>query len=328
MLQRKGREAMRATIESLQVRLAETAGLLRAEKDKNAWTDDAKERFKDAFKVLAASELESKSHQLKSTAKDELNVVVAPLKEELTKLDRHVRDLEAKREGAYSTLGTQLDGLHKLQDSLRQQTTTLAQALRAPTIRGRWGEIHLRRLVELSGMAEARRLQRAGIHPVRQPPRHGHRAAERGILPIDAKVPLDAFSRRWKAKTTTTRKDLLVQHALAMRGRIRELAQRAYWDQFETTPEVVVMFVPVEGVAERRVPERPRSLRVRLSEQGAGDFTDRALRASQGRGLRLAAAAGRAECGADRRARQDVLRARDGVRESPCGRRQVARKGA
>src|SRR5213595_1934509 len=133
---RKGREAARATVEGLQVRLAETQAYLRAEKEKTAWTDDAKEKFKDAFKVLATSELELKSSQLKSQAKEELGVVVAPLKEELGKLDRQVRDLEAKREGAYSSIGTQLEGLNKLQDSLRQQTTTLAQALKAPTVRG------------------------------------------------------------------------------------------------------------------------------------------------------------------------------------------------
>src|SRR3954452_22831224 len=96
---RRIREAMRGTIETLNVRLAETQAYLRAEKEKTAWTDDAKEKFKDAFKVLATSELELKSSQLKSQAKEELGVVVAPLKEELGKLDRQVRDLEAKREG-------------------------------------------------------------------------------------------------------------------------------------------------------------------------------------------------------------------------------------
>jgi DNA recombination protein RmuC len=247
LLSRKGREAMRATIESLQVRLAETQAYLRAEKEKNAWTEDAKERFKDAFKVLATSELESKSVQLKSTAKDELNVVVGPLREELTKLDKHVRDLEAKREGAYSSLGTQLDGLNKLQESLRHQTTTLAQALKAPTIRGRWGEIHLRRLVELSGMQKNVDFSEQEATQSGSRPDMVVRLPERGILPVDAKVPLDAFLKAMECDNEGERRDLLAQHALAMRGRIRELAQRSYWDQFETTPEVVVMFVPVEA---------------------------------------------------------------------------------
>ena len=243
---RKRREEMRATIENLQVRIAETQAYLRAEKEKNAWTDDAKEKFKDAFKVLAASELESKSQQLKSTAKDELNVVVAPLKDELNKLDKHVRDLEAKREGAYSSIGTQLEGLHRLQDSLKQQTTTLAQALKAPTVRGRWGEVHLRRLVELSGMekhVDFSEQEAAGTGRtdmiVRLP--------EKGIIPVDSKVPLDAFLKAMETEAEDQRRDLMKQHAQAMRNRVRELAQRAYWDQFDATPEVVVMFVPVEA---------------------------------------------------------------------------------
>jgi DNA recombination protein RmuC len=246
LLLRKGREALRATAENLQVRLAETQAYLRAEKEKTAWTDDAKERFKDAFKVLATSELESKSNQLKTTAKEELIGVVGPLKEELNKLDRQVRELEVKREGAYSSIGTQLDGLNKLQESLRQQTTTLAQALKAPTIRGRWGEIHLRRLVELSGMEKhvdfSEQQSAQGFRPdmiVRLP--------ERGILPVDAKVPLDAFLKAMEADNEDARKAYLVQHAQALRSRVRELSQRAYWDQFDRTPEVVVMFVPLEA---------------------------------------------------------------------------------
>jgi DNA recombination protein RmuC len=245
-ISRRGRDVLNKTIGELNVRVAETEASLRAEKEKNVWTDDAKEQFKNAFKVLATEELESKSNQLTATAKNELTGVVGPLKEELTKLDKHVRDLEAKREGAYSSLGTQLDGLHRLQDSLRQQTTTLAQALKAPTIRGRWGEIHLRRLVELSG------LEKHVDFTEQESTQSGRpdmivRLPEKGIVPVDAKVPLDAFLKAMETDDEDLRKGFLAQHAQAMRSRIRELAQRAYWDQFETMPEMVVMFVPVEA---------------------------------------------------------------------------------
>jgi len=246
LLQRKRREAMRATIESLQVRLAESQALVRAEKEKNAWTEDAKERFKDAFKVLATIELESKSQQLKTTAKEELTGVVGPLKDELNKLDKHVRDLEAKREGAYSSLGTQLDGLHKLQDSLRQQTTTLTQALKAPTVRGRWGEIHLRRLVELSGLQEHVDFSEQETVQSSRPDMIV-RLPEKGVVPVDSKVPLDAYLKAMDAESEDARRELLRQHAQAVRARVRELAQRVYWEQFDSAPEVVVMFVPIEA---------------------------------------------------------------------------------
>ena len=246
LLQRKRREVMRATIESLQVRLAESQAMVRAEKEKNAWTEDAKERFKDAFKVLATLELESKSQQLKTTAKEELTGVVGPLKEELNKLDKHVRDLEAKREGAYSSLGTQLEGLHRLQDSLRQQTTTLAQALNAPTVRGRWGEVHLRRIVELCGLEKHVDFYEQETGDTKRPDMVV-RLPEKGIIPVDSKASGEAFLRAMDADSEEARRELMKQHAQAMRSRIRELAQKAYWDQFDSTPEIVVMFVPIEA---------------------------------------------------------------------------------
>ena len=230
----------------LVVRLAQAEATLRAEREKNLWTEDAKDQFRNTFRVLATDELESRSSQLKTTAKEELTGVIAPLKEELTKLDKQVRDLEAKREGAYSSLGAQLQGLHNLQDSLRQQTTTLAQALKSPTVRGRWGEIHLRRLVELSGMGRHVDFSEQESTDSGRPDMV-IRLPEKGIVPVDSKVPLDAFLRAMDTEDEEARRQLMAEHARAFRGRIRELAQRAYWEQFERIPEVVVMFVPVEA---------------------------------------------------------------------------------
>jgi len=246
MTLKKSREEMRYSIERLNVRVAESDAMLRAEREKNLWTQDARQQLKDAFKSIATDELETKASQLKTTAKEELGGVVGPLKDELSKLDKHVRDLEARREGAYSSIGTQLDGLQKLQASLKEQTTTLAQALKAPTVRGRWGEIHLRRLVELCGLEKHVDFsEQEGNQSSR--PDMIVRLPERGIVPVDAKVPLDAFLKAMESDSEDARKVLLAQHAQAFRARMRELSQRSYWDQFETMPEVVVMFVPVEA---------------------------------------------------------------------------------
>ena len=246
MTLKKSREEMRYSIERLNVRVAESDAMLRAEREKNLWTQDARQQLKDAFKSIATDELEAKTAQLKTTAKEELGGVVGPLKDELSKLDKHVRDLEARREGAYSSIGTQLDGLQKLQASLKEQTTTLAQALKAPTVRGRWGEIHLRRLVELCGLEKHVDFsEQEGNQSSR--PDMIVRLPERGIVPVDAKVPLDAFLKAMESDSEDARKVLLAQHAQAFRARMRELSQRSYWDQFETMPEVVVMFVPVEA---------------------------------------------------------------------------------
>lgn len=226
--------------------LADARARLRAEREKNQWTGEAKEQLSNAFRLLASAELESRSGQLKTTAKEELSGVIGPLREELGKLDRQVRELEAKREGAYSTLGAQLQGLHQLQDSLRQQTTTLAQALKSPTVRGRWGEIHLRRLVELSGMGRHVDFSEQESTDLGRPDMI-IRLPEKGIVPVDAKVPLDAFLRAMETEDEDARRQLLAEHARAFRGRIRDLSQKAYWEQFERNPEVVVMFVPVDA---------------------------------------------------------------------------------
>jgi len=113
-------------------------------------------------------------------------------------------------------------------------------------VRGRWGEIHLRRLVELCGLEKHVDFsEQEGSQSSR--PDMIVRLPERGIVPVDAKVPLDAFLKAMEADTEDARKLLLAQHAQAFRGRMIELAKRSYWDQFETMPEIVVMFVPVEA---------------------------------------------------------------------------------
>ena len=237
---------IRDEAERLKIELAQSQASLQAEKEKTAWTDETRSQLRDAFKALASDELEAKSEKLKVTAKDELGGVVGPLKEELTKLDKHVRELEGKREGAYSKLGTQITLLQTLQDSLKQQTTTLAEALRSPTVRGRWGEVQLRRLVELAGMEEHVDFVEQESGEAGRPDMTV-RLPQGGILPIDSKVSLGDFMKAMETEDDQLRKQALLKHAQALRSRVRELSQKAYWDQFPKTPEVVVMFVPVEA---------------------------------------------------------------------------------
>ncbi len=237
---------VRDAAEQLRVQFAQSQASLQAEKEKTTWTEEVWLQLRDTFKALASDELEAKSQQLKTTAKEELGGLVTPLKEELGKLDTYVRELESKREGAYSKLGTQLDLLQGLQDSLKEQTTTLAQALKAPGVRGRWGEIQLRRLVELAGLQnhvdfEEQESGESGRPDmiVRLP--HG------GILPVDSKVSLEAFLKAMGTEDDQVRKQSLLQHAQTLRGRIRDLSPKAYWEQFDKTPDLVVMFVPIEA---------------------------------------------------------------------------------
>jgi len=230
----------------LGIQLARVGAELTAERDKVQWTEEAREQMKNAFKVLASEELDSKSVQLKTTAKEELGGVVGPLQTDLSKLDTCVRALETKREGAYSELGTQLQLLRDLQDSVKQQTTTLAQALKSPTVRGRWGEMQLRRLVELAGLQEHVDFDEQESGETGRPDMIV-RLPRQGVLPIDSKVSLDAFLAAMATEDEQLRKGHLVRHAQVLRTRIRELSQKSYWSQFKATPEFVVMFVQVEA---------------------------------------------------------------------------------
>ncbi len=237
---------VRDAADQLRVQFAQSQASLQAEKEKTTWTEEVWLQLRDTFKALASDELEVKSQQLKTTAKEELGGLVTPLKEELGKLDTYVRELESKREGAYSKLGTQLDLLQVLQDSLKEQTTTLAQALKAPGVRGRWGEIQLRRLVELAGLQnhvdfDEQESGESGRPDMIVRLTHG------GILPVDSKVSLEAFLKAMGTEDDQVRKQSLLQHAQTLRGRIRDLSQKAYWEQFEKTPDLVVMFVPIEA---------------------------------------------------------------------------------
>ncbi|MCX6096743.1 MAG: DNA recombination protein RmuC [Candidatus Bipolaricaulota bacterium] len=233
-------------VNELGMQLAQAGAELTAEREKVLWTEEAREQMRNAFKVLASEELDSKSVQLKTTAKEELGGVVEPLQTDLTRLDAYVRALESKREGAYSELGTQLNLLRVLQDSVKQQTTTLAQALRSPTVRGRWGEIQLRRLVELAGLQEHVDFDEQESGETGRPDMIV-RLPKQGVLPIDSKGSLDAFLDAMATEDEQLRKGHLLRHAQALRARVRELSQKAYWSQFKATPEFVVMYVQVEA---------------------------------------------------------------------------------
>jgi DNA recombination protein RmuC len=245
MLRRQSRD--QAEIRNLTADLARAKASLEAEQEKNTWTKEHKEQLENTFKALASEELEARTISLKETAKEQLGGVVDPLKKELKNLDEHVRQLESKREGAYSELDTQIKMLHKLQGSLRDQTATLAQALRAPTVRGRWGEVQLRRLAELAGMQDHVDFDEQASGESGRPDMIVH-LPQGGVLPIDSKVSLGDFLQAMEADDDEIRKQGLIAHAKAVRGRVKELSTKAYWEQFkEATPEVVVMFVPVEA---------------------------------------------------------------------------------
>lgn len=157
-----------------------------------------------------------------------------------------MRHLESKREGAYKGLEEQLRQLSTTHDSLQKTTVSLTQALRSPTVRGRWGELQLRRVVEMAGMVK-NVSYREQVSADNGRPDMITYLPNGGMLPLDAKVPLEAYLDAMESEDSNERKVKLTSHAKAMKDRVRELSRKQYWDQFEQSPDFVVMFVPNEA---------------------------------------------------------------------------------
>ncbi len=222
------------------------------------------ERFKalshDALQANAQSFLEYARTQLEKTqevAKVELDarstaidVLVAPIREALEKVDGKLAELDQSRERAQGALGAQLRALAESQDALRQQTERLVGALRAPNTRGRWGEVQLRRVVELAGMVdrcdftEQTRVEVEG--GTLRPDLVVHLPGEKQVV-VDSKVPLQAYLDAHQAAEEATKQSRLAAHAADVRRHVRKLSEKSYAAQFESAPEFVVMFMPGEA---------------------------------------------------------------------------------
>ena len=176
--------------------------------------------------------------------------LLAPLAETLKRLDDHQRDLERRREGAYASLSKQIEGLAQSEVALQKETSHLVQALRSPQVRGSWGQVHLRRVVELAGLVnqcdfyEQQTVDTGGkfLRPdlvVRLP-------GQRHIA-VDAKVPLEAYLDAAEFPDDLSRKKKLQDHALGVRRHIKDLSSKEYWRGLEPAPEYVILFLPAEA---------------------------------------------------------------------------------
>jgi DNA recombination protein RmuC len=228
----------------------------------------AEEKLVDSFKALASTALESNNSAFLSLARETFDKVLAeargdlgkrqeaisglvkPLGESLKSFDEHMRTLENSRQEAYASLKENLKGLSETQERLQRETATLVTALRTPQIRGRWGEMTLKRVVELAGMSEhcdfTEQLSVATELGRIRPDLIVHLPAEREIV-IDAKVPLAAYLDALCAESEQTRKEALARHAGQIRSHMAALSAKNYWEQFTRAPEFVVMFIPGES---------------------------------------------------------------------------------
>lgn len=229
----------------------------KAAEAKLALLEDARGRMAEAFQGLSREALETNSKTFLQLAGETLgqksqaiDQVVQPLKESLGKVECAVREIEAKREGAYGTLTEQVRSLSEAQARLEGETANLVKALRQPQVRGRWGEIQLRRVVELAGMVEhcdfEEQVTVTGGEGRLRPDLVVSLPNGR-IVVVDAKVPLEAYLEAVETRDEALRQDLMKGHTRQVRDHISKLAAKDYWKQFDRTPDFVVLFLPGES---------------------------------------------------------------------------------
>lgn len=241
-----------------------------------------------AFSELANKSLQSNSENFlrlaeqnlgtqQEKAKRELSerekaveALVKPIRDALEASQKQIADLEKSRSEAYGSIRTQLDAMHLSQKSLKQETQNLVNALRRPEVRGRWGEITLRRLVELAGMVEHCDFQEQ-VHSTVEGqiirPDMIVRMPDRRELVVDVKTPLDAYLEAAEAENDAQRKLGLERHAKNVHAHIRTLASKAYWDQFDESPEFVILFIPGDQFLSAALNEKPDLIEFALSKQ-------------------------------------------------------------
>ncbi|MGE5465542.1 MAG: DNA recombination protein RmuC [Methanocella sp.] len=270
----------------------------KAAEEKLGLLNDAQQKLSDAFKALSSDALKSNNQsfiqlakatleQFQESAKNDLekrqkavDELVKPIRESLEKVDGKLREIEKARIGAYAELTTQVKGLVETHlPMLRNETANLVKALRQPTVRGRWGEIQLKRVVEMAGMVdhcdfaeqENRTTEDGRLRPdliVKLP-------GGKQIV-VDAKAAVNAYLEAAEAPDEETQRARLADHARQVRDHMIALGRKNYWAQFDPTPELVVMFLPGEmffsaalqqdpgliefGVNEKVIPATPTTL--------------------------------------------------------------------
>jgi len=202
---------------------------------------DGEERLERSLRAL--------SYEATAQSQEAVARAVAPLHDTLRRYEQRVAELEHERVDAYAELREQVRSMGAVSGELRTETRQLVAALRAPQVRGRWGEHQLRRIVEAAGLLEhcdfAEQVTAAtdnqGVRPDVVVRLHGGRT-----VVVDAKAPLDAYLSAMESRDERTRDGHLDQHAKHLRGHVDTLAAKAYWTAFESTPDFVVLFVPAD----------------------------------------------------------------------------------
>ena len=204
--------------------------------------DNTEKRLRDTFQALAADALKDNRATFLDLAKTSFQSYQQPIAESLSRVDQRLREAERERVEAYSRLSEQVV-------ALGSTANTLSRALRTPAVRGRWGEMQLRRVVEIAGMLQRCDFDEqpgvASDNGRLRPDLIVHLPGGKQIV-VDAKTPLDAFLDAQECNDDERRAGRLQAHARQVRDHMDRLGNKAYWEQMPNSPEMVVMFLPGE----------------------------------------------------------------------------------
>lgn len=240
---------------------------MEAEQGKTNWLDSAEVKLRDAFNALAADALKGNSTLFIQQSSDQVKGIIEPLNRDLEKLVDQVRLLEQKREGAYSGLLTQVSSLKDAHESLNRTTTMLQQALKSPTARGKWGQVALRNIVEMSGMVSHIDFDEQQTTESGDRPDMVIHLPNQGTIPLDAKAPMDAYLAAVESKDPEDKIRHLEEHRVAVRAHVKALSKKGYWARYDQAAEFVIMFIPYESGLEASFSQDPGILQEALESK-------------------------------------------------------------
>jgi DNA recombination protein RmuC len=264
---------------------AELAAERRSASEKLALLQDAETKLRETFSALSSEALRQNNRsfldlartslsEFQQTAKIDLDGrhkaiedLVQPLKESLSKVGGKLEEVEKNRVGTQSALTEQLRSLSIAQQSLQTETGRLVQALRSPNVRGQWGELQLRRVVEAAGMLEYCDFdlkESVDVDGSRLTPDMVVRLPGGRNVVVDAKVPSSAYLDAMESDDETVRSGKLRDHARQVRDHVNRLANKGYWQHFQPAPDLVIMFVPGEMLLSAAMQRDPALLEFSL----------------------------------------------------------------